>query len=184
MRTSRSHDVFAALAQAVAYQQLSGKAAATIYGRFEQLFPEGRPDPAATVQLDLATLRSVGLSRAKSLSILDLAEKSLSGQVPSRRGLGRMSDEAVIEKLCQVRGIGPWTAQMYLMFDMGRPNIMPATDLGIQKGVASVYEYDRLPTPEEVLARTRHLAPFRTAASWYFWRAAESTAVSKSDSIA
>lgn len=175
MRTSDSPDVFTALARAVAYQQLSGKAASTIYGRFEGLFTDQRPEPAQTIGLGLEHLRLVGLSQAKSLSILDLAEKTLSGQLPTRARLGRMDDETVIERLCQVRGIGPWTAQMYLMFDMGRPDVMPATDLGVQKGVAVIYDLDDLPVPAEVLARTGHLAPFRTAASWYFWRATEVT---------
>ena len=173
MRQSDAPDVFSALARAIAYQQLSGKAAATIYGRFEQLFTGGRPRAEETIGLDFEQLRSVGLSRAKTLSIQDLAEKCLSGEVPSRPRLGRMPDDKVIKSLCRVRGIGPWTAQMYLMFDMGRPDVMPATDLGIQKGVAAVYRLEQLPGPDEVMAKTRHLAPYRTAASWYFWRASE-----------
>ena len=173
MRQSDSSDVFAALARAIAYQQLSGKAAGTIHGRFEQLFTDGRPTALETVELSFDQLRSVGLSRAKTLSIQDLAEKCLSGTVPSRGRLGRLNDDQVIESLCQVRGIGPWTAQMYLMFDMGRPDIMPAADLGVQKGVRAVYRLEQLPGPEEVMERTRHLKPFRTAASWYFWRASE-----------
>ena len=173
MRTSDAPDMFTALASAIAYQQLSGKAAATIYGRFEGLFPDGRPTPAATIDLKFEDLRAVGLSRAKALSITDLAEKCLSGEVPSRRRLGRMRDKDVIEALCRVCGIGPWTAQMYLIFDMGRPDVMPATDLGVQKGVAAVYGMAELPGPAIVLDRTAHLAPYRTAASWYFWRASD-----------
>ena len=167
--------MFTALASAIAYQQLSGKAAATIYGRFEGLFPDGLPTPAATVDLEFEDLRAVGLSRAKALSIIDLAEKCLSGELPSRRRLGRMQDQDVIGALCRVRGIGPWTAQMYLIFDMGRPDVMPATDLGVQKGVAAIYRLQELPSPVEVIEKTGHLAPYRTAASWYFWRASETT---------
>lgn len=173
MRTSQAPDVFTALARSIAYQQLSGKAAATIFGRFEQLFPGGQPSPDITVTLPFETLRSVGLSNAKSLAIQDLAEKCLSGQVPSRRRLGRMGDDEIIEALAGVRGVGPWTGQMYLIFYMGRPDVMPSTDLGVQKGVAAVYGHRGLPKPAEVLEMTAHLAPYRTAASWYFWRASD-----------
>ena len=84
-----------------------------------------------------------------------------------------MDDQAVIDDLCRVRGIGPWTAQMLLIFNLGRPDVMPAADLGVQKGVQAIYRMRRLPDPDRVLARTRHLAPYRSAASWYFWRAAD-----------
>lgn len=166
-------DLFRALARSIAYQQLSGKAAATIHGRFEELFTDHRPNAPEALELGIAGLRSVGLSQGKALSILDLAAKTVSRQLPPSRRLGRMSDPQVIERLCQVRGVGPWTAQMHLIFYLGRPDVMPATDLGVQKGVRNVYALDALPGPEETLARTRHLAPFRSAAAWYFWRASE-----------
>lgn len=166
-------NLFRALARAIAYQQLSGKAAATIHGRFENLFDDGRPDPLRTVNLPFDDLRGAGLSQAKSLSIMDLAEKSLAGALPGPHAMGRMSDGEIIDSLCEVRGIGPWTAQMYLIFNLGRPDVMPASDLGIQKGVRRIYRMRQLPGPEQVLKRTRHLAPFRSAASWYFWRASE-----------
>jgi DNA-3-methyladenine glycosylase II len=118
-------------------------------------------------------LRAVGLSQSKALSVLDLARKSTDGTLASLRRIGRMSDAEVIDNLCQVRGIGLWTAQMVLIFNLGRPDVMPATDLGVQKGVQAVYGIKCLPDPDTVLRRTRHLAPFRSAASWYFWRAAE-----------
>jgi DNA-3-methyladenine glycosylase II len=170
---SRDTDLFRALARSIAYQQLSGKAAGTIHGRFEGLFESGRPTPAGTLALGESPLRSVGLSRAKTLSILDLAERLESGDLPGRRHLGRLDDEAVIERLCRVRGIGPWTAQMHLIFHLGRPDVMPATDLGVQKGVMNVYGLASLPDPKTVLSRTDHLAPYRSAAAWYFWRASE-----------
>ena len=87
--------------------------------------------------------------------------------------MARLSDQEVIENLCEVRGIGPWTAQMFLIFDLGRPDIMPTTDLGVQKGVQAVYGMEALPAPDEVLERTRHLAPYRSVASWYFWKVAD-----------
>lgn len=166
-------DLFRALARSIAYQQLSGKAAGTIHGRFEALFPDHRPNAADAVNMTVGQLRSVGLSQAKTLSILDLAEKSLSGALPTPRRMARMDDEELIASLCQVRGIGPWTAQMHLIFYLGRPDVMPGSDLGIQKGVQNIYHLPALPAPAEVLQRTAHLAPFRSAASWYFWRASE-----------
>lgn len=174
----RAPDLFSALAQAIVYQQLSGKAAATIYGRFSDLFAIRQPDALNASVLTLAQLRSVGLSQNKALAIQDLARKSLDGSLASRRRIARMSDTEVIENLVQVRGIGPWTAQMLLIFKLGRPDVMPATDLGVQKGVQAVYGLKTLPQPEAVLRRTRHLAPFRSAASWYFWRAADTALLS------
>ena len=166
-------NVFSALSRAIAYQQLSTKAAATIHGRFESLFPEGKPNAELAVNLQIAELRAVGLSNAKTLSILDLADKSLAGVLPGARQMGRMADDEIITRLCQVRGIGPWTAQMYLIFNLGRPDVMPATDLGIQKGVQNIYRMRQLPDPDKVMRKTGRLKPFRSAASWYFWRASE-----------
>lgn len=173
LRPATDGDVFEALSRAIVYQQLSGRAAATIHGRFAALFADGRPNPAGTLELDETALRGAGLSRGKALAIRDLAARALDGSLASRRRLGRLDDEAVVENLCRVRGIGPWTAQMYLIFNLGRPDVMPATDLGVQKGVQAVYGLAELPGPAEVLERTRHLAPFRSAASWYFWRAVD-----------
>ena len=174
LEVSREPDLFTALSRAIVYQQLSGKVAATIHGRFTELFESGEPDGHAAASLTLEQLRSVGLSQNKSLAILDLARKSRDGSLASMRSIARMSDAEVIDNLVQVRGIGPWTAQMYLIFNLGRPDIMPAADLGVQKGVQAVYRMKTLPQPDLVLRRTRHLAPFRSAASWYFWRAADS----------
>lgn len=166
-------NLFRYLSRAITYQQLSGKAARTIHGRFAELFDGNLPEAEQAVNLSHEKLRSVGLSNNKALAILDLARKTLDGTLASRASLVRRSNEAVIENLCQVRGIGPWTVQMLLMFNFGRPDVMPATDLGIQKGVQAVYRMRRLPTPDVVLARTRHLAPYRTMAASYFWRAAD-----------
>jgi 3-methyladenine DNA glycosylase/8-oxoguanine DNA glycosylase len=169
----REGSLFSALARAIAYQQLSGKAAGTIHGRFLQLFPGQLPTAELTVRMPPETLRAVGLSRAKALSILDLAERSLAGALPTTRKMSSMSDDEIIAGLCAVRGIGPWTAQMYLIFNLGRPDVMPATDLGVQKGVQNIYRIRQLPDLAIVERKTRHLAPFRSVASWYFWRASE-----------
>lgn len=169
----RGMDNFQALVRSIAYQQLSGKAAGTIHGRFLDLFDNRCATPDATLALGVEPLRSVGLSRAKTVSILDLAQHFVDGRIPSTRTLGRLDDEAVMERLCRVRGIGPWTAQMHLIFHLGRPDVMPATDLGVQRGVMHVHGLDALPTPRAVLDHSTHLAPFRSAAAWYFWRASE-----------
>jgi len=162
LQVRRNTDIFISLASSIAYQQLSGKAAATIYGRFEALFDDNKPVASVAVNLPVKTLRSVGLSNNKALSIIDLAEHTCSGSLPGTRKMAALSDEEVIQSLCRVRGIGPWTAQMYLMFSLGRPDVMPATDLGIQKGVQVTYDLPELPPPEQVLESTRHLAPYRS----------------------
>jgi 3-methyladenine DNA glycosylase/8-oxoguanine DNA glycosylase len=173
LRVTREIDLFNTLSAAIVYQQLSGKAASTIHGRFSSLFTKEVPEAAQVAGLTMEQLRGVGLSRNKALAIQDLAEKSLDGTLKSLHRMARLDDEEVIENLCAVRGIGPWTAQMFLIFDLGRPDVMPATDLGVQKGVQVVYGTPDLPAPAEVLERTRHLAPYRSAASWYFWKVAD-----------
>jgi 3-methyladenine DNA glycosylase/8-oxoguanine DNA glycosylase len=173
LKVARGPDLFNALAAAIVYQQLSGKAAATIHGRFTALFREDLPEAGQASGLSMEELRGVGLSRNKALAIQDLAGKSLDRSLPTMRSMAGMDDSQVVESLCQVRGIGPWTAQMFLMFNLGRPDVMPATDLGVQKGVQAVYGMPELPPPEDVLQATSHLTPYRSAASWYFWRAAD-----------
>jgi len=170
LKLNRNPDLFSAIASSIVYQQLSGKAAATIHGRFCTLFENRVPNAVGAEHISIPQLRSVGLSQNKALAILDLARKTLDGSLAPMRRIDRMSDEEVIENLVQVRGIGPWTAQMLLIFTLGRPDVMPATDLGIQKGVQTIYRMRKLPSPDQVLRRTRHLAPYRSVASWYFWR--------------
>jgi 3-methyladenine DNA glycosylase/8-oxoguanine DNA glycosylase len=169
----KANDLFTSLASSIAYQQLSGKAAATIYGRFEALFENNKPVASDAVNLSVQDLRSVGLSNNKALAIIDLAEHSCSGNLPNSRKMAGLDDEAIIENLCRVRGIGPWTVHMHLIFALGRPDVMPATDLGIQKGIQMTYGLPVLPKPDQVLDKTLHLAPYRSVASWYFWRAAD-----------
>jgi 3-methyladenine DNA glycosylase/8-oxoguanine DNA glycosylase len=178
IRIAKDADLFNALSSAIIYQQLSGKAAATIHGRFSSLFIDGVPEASQVENLSTEDLRGAGLSNNKTLAIRDLAEKSVDGTLVPRRRMYRLDDDAVVKNLCQVRGVGPWTAQMYLIFNLGRPDVMPATDLGIQKGVQYVYETPGLPTPDEVMDLTRHLSPYRSAASWYFWLAADTGLVS------
>lgn len=170
LEVSKDRDLFISLARSITFQQLSGKAASTIYGRFEALFEDNRPLASVAVELPVQTLRAVGLSNNKALSIIDLAEHTSSGSLPGARKMAGLDDDAVIESLCRVRGIGPWTAQMHLMFSLGRADVMPATDLGIQKGVQATFALAKLPSPDQVLETTRHLMPYRSVASWYFWR--------------
>jgi DNA-3-methyladenine glycosylase II len=177
LKVARGADLFNALAAAIVYQQLSGKAASTIHGRFTSLFRDDVPEASQIADLSMEELRGVGLSRNKALAIQDLAEKSLNGTLLPVHRMSRLTDDQVVENLCLVRGIGPWTAQMFLIFNLGRPDVMPATDLGVQKGVQAVYRMRKLPAPEQVLHRTRHLAPYRSAASWYFWWVADTVLV-------
>jgi len=173
LKVAPERDLFDALAAAIVYQQLSGKAASTIHGRFTCLFADKVPEAGQAADLTIKALRGVGLSQNKALAVHDLAEKSVDGTLAPLRRMGRMADEEIIENLCQVRGIGPWTAQMFLIFNLGRPDVMPAADLGVQKGVQAVYAMDELPLPDAVTETTTHLAPYRSAATWYFWRAAD-----------
>jgi len=178
LNVARGADLFNALSSAIVYQQLSGKAASTIHGRFAALFADDLPEAGQVSTLTFGELRGAGLSRNKVLAVQDLAEKSMDGTLFPVRRMSRLDDDEVVENLCRVRGIGPWTAQMFLIFNLGRPDVMPATDLGVQKGVQAVYRMRKLPSPEQVLGRTRHLAPYRSAASWYFWWVADTVLVS------
>ena len=169
-RTEGTH--LGAIARAIVYQQLSGKAAGTIHGRLLALF--GGRDPTAEELLATRDedLRSVGLSKAKSLYLKDLAAKIASGALPID-DLHKLSDDELLEALTAVKGIGRWTAQMFLLFRLGRPNVLPDLDLGVRKGVQLVYRLRRLPTPKEVLSRGAIWSPFASVASWYLWRSLE-----------
>ena len=153
------------------YQQLSGKAAATIYSRTLNLFSYRRPTPGKVLRAGENQLRCAGLSRAKTASILDLAEKTLDGTIPSSAKLRHMRDDDVINALVQVRGIGQWTVQMLLIFHLGRADVLPGADLGVRKGLQLTSRLQQLPTPEQVLRRGERWRPYRSVASWYLWRA-------------
>lgn len=162
---------FHALLRSVIYQQLSGKAASTIYARTLDLFSYRYPTPSKVLRAGDNQLRNAGLSRAKAASVLDLAAKTLNGTLPSTGKIRRMPDDAVIDALTQVRGIGPWTVQMLLIFHLGRADVLPVTDLGVRKGLKLTYRLRRLPTPEQVLRLGDRWRPYRSIASWYLWRA-------------
>jgi len=163
---------FDALAESIAYQQLSGKAAATIWGRVRALYPKRKwLDPARILATPDQKLRAAGLSRAKVAAIKDLAAKTLDGTVPSGRAVLRMSDAEIIARLTQVRGIGRWTVEMLLLFDLGRPDVWPVDDYGVRKGFAKAFGRRKLPTPKQLMKIGEKWRPYRSVAAWYFWRA-------------
>lgn len=167
-------DLFESLSRTIVYQQLSGKAAATIYGRVAALLPKARSKRAAAVaQLTDAQLRGAGLSGQKTLALRDLATKQLEGALPTTAELALLDDETVITRLTAVRGIGRWSAEMLLMFRLGRLDVMPSTDLGVQKGHALTYQRQTPLTAKQLHAFGERWRPFRSVASWYMWRATE-----------
>ena len=168
-RPRRPH--FAELARMICYQQLAGRAAAAIHGRFEALF-DGPPTPDAVLELPFETLRSAGLSNAKATSIRDLAVKVDAGLVELDR-VARLPDDEVVRELVLVRGIGEWTAQMFLMFQMGRLDVWPILDFGVRAGFARMYRLDDAPTPKQLLPEGDRFQPYRSLVAWYCWRAAD-----------
>ncbi|MBX9720744.1 MAG: DNA-3-methyladenine glycosylase [Candidatus Obscuribacterales bacterium] len=161
---------FESLLESIVYQQLTGKAAATILGRVKALYKDEFPSPAQVLKTTDETFRSVGLSGAKTAAIKDLADKSKKGLLPDIDALAQMSDDEIIEKLTAVRGIGEWTVHMLLIFRLGRPDVMPNNDYGIRKGFARAYELDDLPSPRFLLEHSEIWRPYRSIASWYLWR--------------
>jgi methylated-DNA-[protein]-cysteine S-methyltransferase len=168
-------NLFGALAEAIVYPQLTGKAAATIYGRVKALFPRVRrsPTPEQILAVSDAKLRGAGLSRAKTAALRDLARKASAGEIPTLAQARRMDDEAIVEALTAVRGIGRWTAEMLLIFRLGRPDVLPVGDYGVRKGFAIAYRKRELPAPKALAAWGERWKPYRTVASWYLWRATE-----------
>ena len=163
---------FDALAESIAYQQLNGKAAASIWKRVRALYPQRKwLEPEQLLATPDETLRAAGLSRAKVAAIKDLAAKTIDGTVPSGRALLRMSDDEIIARLTQVRGIGRWTVEMLLLFDLGRPDVWPVDDYGVRKGFAKTFRRRKLPTPKQLLRIGEKWRPYRSVAAWYFWRA-------------
>ncbi|HUC54860.1 MAG TPA: hypothetical protein VMR90_12485 [Candidatus Cybelea sp.] len=165
---------YEALLEAIAYQSISGKAAATIYGRVKALSFTGRaPTPQEMLKLSRSALRKAGLSGAKVLAMKDLARKTLDGVVPTLEQAEKLSDEELVKRLVSVRGIGAWTVEMFLIFRLGRPDVLPIHDLGVKKGWSVAYDKKHMPKPKELLAFGERWRPYRTVASWYMWRAFE-----------
>ncbi|OGQ19472.1 MAG: hypothetical protein A2138_09145 [Deltaproteobacteria bacterium RBG_16_71_12] len=171
IEVDRISSIYRALAEAVVYQQLTGKAASTIFHRVQALGGGALPAPAELLALDDTALRGAGLSRAKTAALKDLAAHAHDGRLPELAEARTLDDDALIERLTAVRGVGPWTVQMLLMFRLGRADVLPATDYGIRKGFQRVFRTRQLPSPRQVLARGERWRPHRTMAAWYLWRA-------------
>ena len=162
------------LLESIAYQSISGKAAATIFGRIKALGENGRPPtPEAMLKIPNAKLRKAGLSGAKVVAMKDLAKKAMQGIVPTHEQALLLSDEELVERLVSVRGIGAWTVEMFLIFRLGRPDVLPIHDLGVKKGWSVAYGKKHMPKPKELLEFGERWRPYRTVASWYMWRAFE-----------
>jgi DNA-3-methyladenine glycosylase II len=176
LRVGRSP--FEALARAIAHQQLHAKAAESILKRFIALFPGRRfPQPSELLATSSELIRSTGFSQAKIAALQDLAAKAIDGTVPTSRGIRLLDDEAIIERLTEVRGIGRWTVEMLLIFHLGRPDVLPVDDFGVRNGFRLVYGLDDMPTPKEVWRYGERWKPYRTAAAWYLWRTSEGAKV-------
>src|SRR6266566_4690242 len=165
---------YEALLESIAYQSISGKAAATIFGRIKSLSGNGRaPSPEKMLKLRKPALRKAGLSGAKILAMKDLAQKTLEGVVPTLEEAQKLSDDELVKRLVSVRGIGAWTVEMFLIFRLGRPDVLPIHDLGVRKGWAITYGKKHMPNPKELLKFGERWRPYRTVASWYMWRACQ-----------
>lgn len=170
----RGRSPYESLLRSVAHQQLTAKAANTILGRFCALYGgTSYPLPDQLVATPDEQLRAAGFSRAKAASLKDIAAKTIDGTIPERRALVRLSDEAIIERLTEARGVGRWTVEMLLMFTLGRPDVLPVDDYGIQNGYRLAYGKRRLPKPRVLATLGQRWAPYRTTAAWYLWRAVD-----------
>lgn len=172
-RWHKPFDPVDALARAILYQQLSGKAAATIVGRVEAAIGSGRLHCDTLARCDDATLRGCGVSGNKLLALRDLARREAAGEIPNLRQMSTMHENAIVEALVPIRGIGRWTVEMMLMFRLGRPDVLPIDDLGIRKGAQAVDKLKAMPTPRALCERGEVWAPFRSYASVYLWRIAD-----------
>ena len=168
---------YEALFESIVYQQLTGQAAATIHQRVLKLFGSRRcPRPGTVADASVDFLRKAGLSRSKAEALRDLARHALDGEIPTRSKAEKLGDEEIVERLTAVRGIGRWTVEMFLIFNLGRPDVLPLGDYGIKKGFASTFGRRVLPKPKELADHGESWRPYRTVASWYLWRATDKAA--------
>jgi DNA-3-methyladenine glycosylase II len=169
-----SQDPYEILMESIAYQSISGKAAATIFGRIKALGENGRPpSPQQMLKIPGDKLRKAGLSGAKVAAMKDLAQKTIEGIVPTLEEAQKLSDQELVDRLISVRGIGAWTVEMFLIFRLGRPDVLPIHDLGVKKGWSVTYGKKHMPKPQELLKFGERWRPYRTVASWYMWRSFE-----------
>jgi DNA-3-methyladenine glycosylase II len=165
---------FQALAHAIAHQQLHATAAASILRRFIETCGGGSfPAPASVLAATDQTLRAVGFSSSKAAALKDLALKAVEGVIPARKELAALADAAIIERLTQVRGIGRWTVEMMLIFQLGRPDVLPVDDFGVRNGFRLAYGLRKMPHPRALATYGERWAPHRSTAAWYLWRAIE-----------
>jgi DNA-3-methyladenine glycosylase II len=169
-----TREPYEALVRAIAHQQVHGRAAEAMLRRLIELFPQQAfPDPAGLLALPEGAIRGCGFSGAKVAAILDIAHKTVGGLVPTQRGAARLSDEALIERLVAIRGVGRWTVEMLLIFTLGRPDILPVDDFGVREGYRHAAGLDAQPKPRALAEAGLGWAPYRSAAAWYLWRYAD-----------
>lgn len=182
LRLKSTHSPFEALLESIIYQQLHGKAAAAILARLLNTFGDMHPSPELLLRVPESQLRGAGLSGSKTAALLDLAAKTVDGTVPTLQSIRRMSDEEIIERLSAVRGVGTWTAEMFLIFRLGRPDVLPVSDFGVRRGFALTFQKlkwhhkltpDLLATAAQIERRAEKWRPWRSVASWYMWRACD-----------
>jgi DNA-3-methyladenine glycosylase II len=178
-RWRKPFDPVDALARAILYQQLSGKAAATIVGRVEAAIGSTRFHCDTLARIDDVGLRACGVSGNKSLALRDLARREADGEVPNLRRMSMMTEDAIVGALLPIRGIGRWTVEMMMMFRLGRPDVLPVDDLGIRKGMQVIDKLDAMPTPKALAARGERWGPYRSYASFYLWRIADAATAAK-----
>lgn len=181
LQLEKRRSPFASLVESIIYQQLHGKAASSIHGRVLELFG-GDPEAGLLLDVPEERLRGCGVSAAKIRALRDLAAKTLDGTVPTASAISKMSDEQIVERLTTVRGVGPWTVEMLLIFRLGRPDVLPVSDYGIRKGFALTFgrvpksrpfEATDLATAEQIRKRAKRWHPYASVASWYLWRACD-----------
>jgi DNA-3-methyladenine glycosylase II len=174
LRPNIRRSPFESLVRAIAHQQLHDKAAESILTRFVALFPGRKfPRPDDLLALTMRSMRVAGFSRSKILALRDLATKTLDGTVPTNRVIRKLDDDEIVERLITVRGIGRWTVEMLLIFQLGRPDVLPIDDFGVRNGFRIAYRRRSMPTPKQVFQYGERWKPYRTVASWYLWRAAD-----------
>lgn len=169
----KTRDPYLALLRSVVHQQLNGTAAKTIWGRVLDLFEDQNPAPERLLAITDERLRSAGLSRNKASAMRAIAAGSLNGDVPDEQRIRRMTDSEIYEQLTKIRGIGPWTVEMLLIFSLRRPDVMPLNDFGVRKAFTIVYKKREMPTPRQLLDASQPWRPYRTTAALYLWRIAD-----------
>jgi 3-methyladenine DNA glycosylase/8-oxoguanine DNA glycosylase len=174
-----ARELYVALLESIVYQQLAGAAARAIWARVIGLFEDGIPCPKRLAEMTEAQLRTAGLSRSKALAMKDICIRHNAGQIPTTVSIAQMSDADIYTQLLEVRGVGPWTVDMLMMFTLCRPDVMPVTDYGVRKGFQLLYRKRALPSPKQLLKLTEKWRPHRSVAALYLWRIAEAAMMAK-----